>query len=292
MPKVFISHSSADQKVARIFHGLIEALGYEAWIDTKRIALAQEWQPSLVSGLEGTDWLLVLVSRKSAKSDWVVQETRWAVEHLPSRVIPIVLDDAKAADIDPKLAKLQYGKLNLGSMGTRADFTLDGWPFRDTSQFVRAWIEGVDHDDLSLIITLDIAVDLSHQFRYAEAEALDRRAFEIREKVEGSESLVVAASLQCVGADLLKQGRYSEAEKLERQAGNITLNQKNVRPKSCDTAHQVAQILSFLRNDRLQAHKVRLVSRILNRECDYDDPWVGYVAWHAAKSDVLCENHA
>jgi hypothetical protein len=108
MSKVFISHSSADRKVAYTFHGLIEALGYEVWLDAKSIALTQEWHPSLVAGLEGADWLLVLVSRHSAKSDWVKRETRWAVKHLPSRVIPIVLDDAKPRSVAAGLEKVQY----------------------------------------------------------------------------------------------------------------------------------------------------------------------------------------
>jgi hypothetical protein len=109
MPKVFISHSSTDREVAHTFSGLIEALGYEVWVDTKSIKMSQEWLSSLESGLEGADWLLVLVSRNSAKSQWVAQETRWAIEHLPSRVIPIVLDNTKPEDIDPRLAKFQYG---------------------------------------------------------------------------------------------------------------------------------------------------------------------------------------
>jgi hypothetical protein len=109
MPKVFISHSSADREVARTFCDLIEALGYEVWMDAKSIDPSQEWQPSLESGLVGADWLLVLVSRKAVESSWVARESGWAIEHIPSRVIPMVLDDAKPEDIDPRLAKVQYG---------------------------------------------------------------------------------------------------------------------------------------------------------------------------------------
>lgn len=109
MPKVFISYSSVDRDVAHTFRGLIEALGYEVWMDAKSIEPCQEWLPSLVSGLEGADWLLVLVSRSSQTSEWVKRETRWAIEHLPSRVIPILLDDTKPEAVDPSLAKLQHG---------------------------------------------------------------------------------------------------------------------------------------------------------------------------------------
>src|SRR4051812_36054495 len=103
MPRVFISYSSVDRDVAHTFRDLIEALGYEVWMDTESIVPFREWRPSLVSGLEGADWLLVLISRNSVTSPWVKQETRWAIEHLPSRVIPIVLDDTKPEEVDPGL---------------------------------------------------------------------------------------------------------------------------------------------------------------------------------------------
>jgi hypothetical protein len=113
MPKVFISYSSLDRELADTFRGLIEALGYEVWMDAKCIEPAQEWRPSLVSGLESADWLLVLVSRNSVTSDWVRRETRWAIEQLPGRVIPIILDDSKSEDIDESLGKFQHA--NYGS---------------------------------------------------------------------------------------------------------------------------------------------------------------------------------
>jgi hypothetical protein len=109
MPTVFISYSSNDRDIAHTFRGLIEALGYEVWMDIESIEPSKAWSSSLVTGLEGADWLLVLVSRNSVTSEWVKWETRWAIEHLPSRVIPVALDDTKPENIDPGLAELQYG---------------------------------------------------------------------------------------------------------------------------------------------------------------------------------------
>jgi hypothetical protein len=118
MPKVFISHSAADRKVALTFLGLIEALGYEVWIDTKSVGLTEEWQLSLAAGLENADWLLVLISSNAAKSEWVPKETCWAIEHIPSRVIPIILDDTKPEQIDARLARLQHGNYGLDQQKT------------------------------------------------------------------------------------------------------------------------------------------------------------------------------
>jgi hypothetical protein len=113
MPTVFISYSSLDRDIAHTFRGLIEALGYEVWMDTEKIRLSGEWNSSLIAGPEGADWLLVLVSRNSITSEWVKHETRWAIERLPSRVIPIVLDDSKPDDIDPSLARVQHGNYGI-----------------------------------------------------------------------------------------------------------------------------------------------------------------------------------
>lgn len=57
-------------------------------------------------------------------------------------------------------SKIQNGAINLRTMGESATFTLDGWLFRHTSQFVNAWILGVDQDDLTKEIRLDIANEL------------------------------------------------------------------------------------------------------------------------------------
>lgn len=57
-------------------------------------------------------------------------------------------------------AKIQNGALNLRTMGDSATFTLDGWQFRHTSQFVNAWILGVERGNLANEITLTIAHEL------------------------------------------------------------------------------------------------------------------------------------
>lgn len=113
MARVFISYASADREVAHRFRGIIEALGYDVWMYERSIKPTEEWLPSVESGLRGTDWLVVLVSRNSVKSPWVAQEAEWALERFPSRIIPIVLDDARPEDINRALAKLQHA--NYGS---------------------------------------------------------------------------------------------------------------------------------------------------------------------------------
>ncbi|WP_369990419.1 hypothetical protein [Pseudomonas xanthosomatis] len=53
-------------------------------------------------------------------------------------------------------AKIQNAQLNLRTMGEKAEFTLGEWLHRDTTQFVKAWIEGVDRNDLTKVLILPI----------------------------------------------------------------------------------------------------------------------------------------
>ena len=57
-------------------------------------------------------------------------------------------------------SKIQNGAINLRSMGESATFTLGDWQLRHTSQFVNAWIEGVERGDVSKVIRLAIANEL------------------------------------------------------------------------------------------------------------------------------------
>ncbi len=119
MSNIFISHSSADRaSVGKEFSGLIKALGYKVWIDTKSIRLSEEWKPKLATGLANADWFLLIVSRDAARSDWVKRETAWAIDNLSNPVIAIVIDGSNPAEIDPRLSNYQY--LNFGKEPSHA----------------------------------------------------------------------------------------------------------------------------------------------------------------------------
>lgn len=53
-------------------------------------------------------------------------------------------------------AKIQNAQLNLRTMGEKAQFTLGEWQYRDTTQFVKVWIEGVDRNDVTKMLILPV----------------------------------------------------------------------------------------------------------------------------------------
>jgi hypothetical protein len=113
MTRVFISYASRDcQQVSEALARMIEkGAGCQVWLDRKNIVVAEEWQASLSIGLEAADWFLVLVSRGAVHSPSVRSETEWAIEHLPNRIIPVVVDGTDPAKIDSRLAKIQHHDL-------------------------------------------------------------------------------------------------------------------------------------------------------------------------------------
>jgi hypothetical protein len=72
---------------------------------------------------------------------------------------------------------------------------------------------GAEHPDTLKSIN-NLAVDLSQQGRYEEAEALDRQALAGRQRVLGAEHPDTLMSLNNLAGDLRRQGRYEEAEAL------------------------------------------------------------------------------
>ena len=105
---MFISHASADrevieQKIVR----LLEASGFSVWYAQKDIRTADEWERSILKGLQECEWVVVAVSDSSSSSNWVRDEVYWAVEDRPERIVPFILDGTDPRNLHIRLARLQ-----------------------------------------------------------------------------------------------------------------------------------------------------------------------------------------
>jgi hypothetical protein len=81
MSKLFISHSTSDRKfVEDKLAGLLKALGFDVWFAENDIKTAEQWERSILAGLESSDWFVLVMSPRSAKSEWVKDEVNWAIE--------------------------------------------------------------------------------------------------------------------------------------------------------------------------------------------------------------------
>ncbi|MCG8368279.1 MAG: AAA-like domain-containing protein [Pseudanabaenales cyanobacterium] len=85
--KVFISYRSKDpdQLLARQFQDALQAVGHEAFMAAASIRLGENWSQRIDQELEQCDYLLLLLSEKSAASEMVIEEVRRARELRDSR---------------------------------------------------------------------------------------------------------------------------------------------------------------------------------------------------------------
>jgi tetratricopeptide (TPR) repeat protein len=65
---------------------------------------------------------------------------------------------------------------------------------------------------------MNIAISLSQQGKYAEAEAMDWQALQLQETVLGKDHPDTLASMNNLAESLRQQGKYAEAEAMHRQA--------------------------------------------------------------------------
>jgi hypothetical protein len=109
MPKVFISHATQDREfVEREIIRLLEGHGVETWYSKEDIRTADWWERTLLHGLQACDWFLVVMSPRSAQSEWVKDEVHWAVEERPGRVIPVLLEDCNVQDFHIRITRIQH----------------------------------------------------------------------------------------------------------------------------------------------------------------------------------------
>jgi len=108
---VFLSHSSTDKNFAKRLGGDLQRHGIKVWVDEAEIKIGDSLIEKISKGIEETDYLIVLLSKCSCKSEWVKKEVNIALnmEILNRRVyvlpcllerckMPLFLIDKKYAD--------------------------------------------------------------------------------------------------------------------------------------------------------------------------------------------------
>jgi hypothetical protein len=108
--KVFISHSSLDQWVARKISEELNAIGIETFLDEKDIVTGESIDDSIGQHLLQSDEMLILISPASLKSQWVFVEIGGA-KVLAKRLIPILFH-VGANELPPLLSRYLARDLN------------------------------------------------------------------------------------------------------------------------------------------------------------------------------------
>ncbi len=97
--QVFLSHTSADNKIAKRVAEDLQQAGIDVWLDEAEVKAGDRIIAKMAEGIRKSKFLVVILSEKSQESNWVEKEVgvmlHEEVESGEKRVIPIRLDGSK-----------------------------------------------------------------------------------------------------------------------------------------------------------------------------------------------------
>lgn len=117
---VFISHSSLDRTwVEEEIINFLESQNIKIWYSKAAIGTASQWEREILRGLEKCDWFLLVVSPRSAESEWVKDELFWAMHHRPTRIVPVIMEQCDLWNFHIRLPRIQHADFTQGSVLAR-----------------------------------------------------------------------------------------------------------------------------------------------------------------------------
>lgn len=111
MSHLFISYSHQDMFWVKQFEEELRTCGHSVWIDGKNLQAGGIWNTEIEQAIAIADYMLVVVSRHSAKSDYVLKEIKHALVN-DRRLVPIFIEEGNS-QIQP-LAQFDYRLNDMG----------------------------------------------------------------------------------------------------------------------------------------------------------------------------------
>lgn len=122
MKKVFISHASADGKLARVLAESLRGQDIEAWLDETELMPGDDWRAATASAMEKSDAVVVLMSKHSDKSDTVRRDVQFALSSpkMEGRVIPVLVGTPSGSWALQRLASVRVnGEADIAKAGKK-----------------------------------------------------------------------------------------------------------------------------------------------------------------------------
>lgn len=99
MSSIFLSHNSKDKPFVRKLADDLRKKGHYVWVDEAEIKVGDSLIGKIEEGIENTEYLGVVISNNSNKSEWVNREVRTAlnqeIHNKKVKVLPILIEDAE-----------------------------------------------------------------------------------------------------------------------------------------------------------------------------------------------------
>jgi TIR domain len=108
MPSVFLSHTRADKAFARKLGDDLARNGLKVWIDEAEIKIGESLIGKISEGINSADYLAVILSPDSVRSEWVAREVEIALTQEINgnrmKVLPLLVRQCKVPSfLSPKL---------------------------------------------------------------------------------------------------------------------------------------------------------------------------------------------
>lgn len=94
--QTFLSYAHADAAVAKRIAWRLEACGLNVWMDSRKLRLGVDLDPTIQIHIKNSDTVLVIATEASAQSDWVKREVSYAAGLLPRpSICPIYIENVQ-----------------------------------------------------------------------------------------------------------------------------------------------------------------------------------------------------
>ena len=108
-PRIFISHSSSDKPFVREFISRLSPFEIDLWLDETEIKIGDSLIEKIGEGLINSQYLIVVLSKKSVNSGWVKEELNYflanQIKNKKVKVLPILIENC---NIPPFLGDKYY----------------------------------------------------------------------------------------------------------------------------------------------------------------------------------------
>lgn len=102
MSSIFLSHNSKDKEFVRRLANRLESYGVKVWVDEAEIKVGESLIKKIETGINEMEYLGVILSQNSIKSDWVNREVDMAmngeIQGRKVKVLPLLYKNAKFLD--------------------------------------------------------------------------------------------------------------------------------------------------------------------------------------------------
>jgi formylglycine-generating enzyme required for sulfatase activity len=109
--RVFISYSTKDAGFARQLAGQLRAVGLSVWISDDSIAEGELWAAAIDRGLSESGVFVVALTPNAVQSDWVRQETAYALQMRQRgqmKLLPLLVQACDVEQLSGLLTTIEY----------------------------------------------------------------------------------------------------------------------------------------------------------------------------------------